>query len=71
MKHFLVAFIITCFAGPALADNTITFKQRQESTKMTVTAVDLSPTTGSISAEWRNGYNRNPPQNHEPESLHL
>jgi hypothetical protein len=51
MKHFLVAFIITCFAGPALADNTITFKQRQESTEMTVTAVDLSPTTGSISAE--------------------
>ena len=51
MKHFLVAFIITCFAGPALADNTMIFKQRQESTKMTVTAVDLSPTIGSISAE--------------------
>ena len=55
MKHFLVAFIITCLAGPALADNTMTFKQRQESTKMTVTAVDLSPTTGLISADGPTG----------------
>ena len=46
MKHFLVAFIITCFAGSALAENTMTFKQRQESTKMTVTAVDLLQTIG-------------------------
>lgn len=52
MKQFLVAIFVTCFASAALADsNSISFKQRQDSTPMKITSVNLSPTSGVISAE--------------------
>ena len=52
MKHLLIALFVTCITGAALADDTsITFKQRQASTPLNITSVNLTPTSGTISAE--------------------
>ena len=52
MKKTLIAFFVFCLTNTAMADNhSITFKQRQASTKMNITAVQITPTSGTISAE--------------------
>ena len=52
MRKTLIAIFALCLSNAALADNhSITFKQRQASTKMNVTAVQIAPTSGTISAE--------------------
>ena len=52
MRNTLIAIFAFCLSNSALADNhSITFKQRQASTKMNITAVQITPTSGTISAE--------------------
>ena len=52
MKKTLIALFVICLTNTAMADNhSITFKQRQASTKMNITAVQITPTSGTISAE--------------------
>ena len=52
MGKTLIAIFAFCLSNATLADNhSITFKQRQASTKMNITSVQITPTSGSIGAE--------------------
>lgn len=58
MKHFLLAVVAFCFAGPAIADghgDKISFEQRHEGTPMEVTSVHLNADGGTITAEGQMG----------------
>ena len=58
MKHFFLAILVLGFAGSALADghgNMLSFEQRQDSTEMTVTSVNLTQGGGTITAEGQMG----------------
>ena len=58
MKHFFLTLLVLGFAGSALADghgNMLSFEQRQDSTEMTVTSVNLTQGGGTITAEGQMG----------------
>ena len=52
MRILLIATLVSLMSGAASADNhSIAFKQRQASTPMKITSVQITPDAGSISAE--------------------
>ncbi len=52
MRILLIATLVSLMSGAASADNhSISFKQRQASTPMKITSVQITPNAGSISAE--------------------
>ena len=58
MKRLLLAVVVSCFAGSAIADGhgkKTSFEQRHEGTPMEVTSVHLNADGGTITAEGQMG----------------